>query len=86
VVAHVVSHFLRQYRAHVNDLRVAMPDLAEGDQWEVIQEDDIAPPKAARVLERHELLVYLDNFCLDKGVLHTGDCDVRVLLPPLWIR
>ena len=55
----------------MNHLRVAMPDRAEGANHEV-NPGGIAPPNAALLLERNELLLYLDNFCLDKGELHTG--------------
>ena len=48
-----------------------MPDRAEGPNHEV-NPGGIAPPNAALPLERDELLLYLDNFCLDKGELHTG--------------
>jgi hypothetical protein len=73
VVAHVVSHFLLQYRGHGNDFRIAMPDRAEGANHEVNQ-GDVAPPKPQQILELNERLLYLDNFCLDlgKGELHTG--------------
>jgi len=39
-----------------------------------VKQGDIDPPKAVLILELNELLLYLDNFCLDlgKGELHTG--------------
>jgi hypothetical protein len=55
----------------VNHLRIAMPDRAQGANQEV-NPRGIAPPNAALPLERNELLLYLDNFCLEKGELHTG--------------
>jgi hypothetical protein len=47
-----------------------MPDRAEGANQEV-NPRGIASPNAALPLERNELLLYLDNFCLEKGELHT---------------
>jgi hypothetical protein len=55
----------------MSDLRVAMPDRAEGANH-VVNPRGIAPPNAALPLERNELLLYLDKVCLEKGELHTG--------------
>jgi len=63
----------------VNHLRAATPDRREGTYHEV-NPGGIAPPNAALPLERNELLLYLDNFCLDKreiahrGLPNSGPC------------
>jgi len=67
-----VSHFLPQHRTYTDNLRVAIPDHAESANHKVSQ-GDIAPPKSAPVLELSELLLYLDNFCLDEGELNIGE-------------
>ena len=69
----------------MNHLGAAMPQRVRGANHDVCP-GGIAPPNAALPLERNELLLYLDNFCLDKAELLAGGGDVRSLPPPLWIR